>query len=155
MTLEELCRELNNWFDENPRTGTKCHYFGEFTISNGGLDLTGIGIQTGQYFRIVGSVFNDGVYQYPTNYLHDETFAGAIWSMAIPKEVVDLSTEIDAWVNKYGTVDSAAMSPFTSESFGGYSYSKSSGSGSNGSGGGSGSWESVFASRLNKWRKIR
>lgn len=156
MMLEELCRELNNWFDENPKDGSKRHYFGEYAIENGGLDLTEIGIQTGQYFRIIGSVFNDGVYQYPVNGLADEIFDGAIWAMAVPPTIVSLATEIEEWQNKYGGVNSAAMSPFTSESFGGYSYSKSSGTVSNGNGSGNtGTWQSVYANRLNKWRKIR
>ena len=154
--LEELCHELNNWFDENPKDGTKRHYFGEFTIENGALDLSEIGIQTGQYFRIVGSVFNDGVYQYPANGLADEIFDGAVWAMAIPSPVIALADDVDAWQSKYGSVDSLAMSPFQSESFGGYSYSKSNSNGSTGNGsGGAGTWQDAFANRLNKWRKIR
>ena len=47
-----------------------------------------------------------------------------------------------------------SMSPFTSESFGGYSYSKSSGSGGNGEAQAL-SWQRQFQSSLNKWRKIR
>ena len=156
MMLEELCRELNNWFDENPKDGSKRHYFGEYAIENGALDLTEIGIQTGQYFRIIGSVFNDGVYQYPATGLTDETFDGAVWAMAVPPSVIALSAEIEAWQEKYGGVDSYAMSPYTSESFGGYSYSKPrGGSGSDSSDSGSGTWQSVYANRLNKWRKIR
>ena len=157
--ISDLCHELNNWFDENPRTGTKRRYFGKFVIDNGEIDLDHIDIQVGQYFRIVGSVFNDGVYKYEPKgnspVLNDEVFEGAIWVMSIPASVIALSSEIDDWQAKYGGVDSAAMSPFTSESFGGYSYSKTSSSGSNGTGiGGAGTWQSAFANRLNKWRKI-
>lgn len=155
MMLEELCRELNNWFDENPKDGSKRHYFGEYAIENGGLDLTEIGIQTGQYFRIIGSVFNDGVYEYPASALHDETFDGAVWAMAVPPEVIALAADIDEWIAKYGGVDSAAMSPFNSESFGGYSYSKGSSSNTNDAKGASGSWQNQFSARLNTWRKIR
>ena len=154
--LEELCRELNNWFDENPKDGSKRHYFGEITIEDGEIDLSGIGMKEGQYFRIVGSVFNDGVYQYPTTGLTDETFDGAIWAMAIPSPVIALASDINEWQLKYGGVDSAAMSPFQSESFGGYSYSKSNSNGSSGNGGGgSVTWQDAFANRLNKWRKVR
>lgn len=144
--LTELCQELRNWFDKE-------RHFGTFVIENGSIDLSEAGIQNGQYFRIVGSVFNDGVHQYPTNDLTDETFDGAVWLMAVPNAVLDLASDIEAWQAKYGSADSAAMSPFTSESFGGYSYSK--GSGSSGSGAGGVSWQSAFASRLNLWRKIR
>lgn len=144
--LTELCKELRNWFDKD-------RLFGEFEITNGEIDLTGAGIADGQHFRIVGSVFNDGVYQYPESGLTDEVFDGAVWLMAVPQEVIDLSETIDAWQEKYGGVDSANMSPFTSESLGGYSYSK--GSSASGSGGTGTTWQSAFASALNRWRKIR
>lgn len=107
-------------------------------------------IQDNQYFRIVGSVFNDGVHQYTSELeLTDETFTGAIWLMAIPKDVIDLATEISDWKEKYADT---VNSPFQSESFGGYSYSKASGGSSSGSSGPT--WQSVFAKRLNEWRKI-
>lgn len=150
--LSELCQELKNWFD---RGQPRLH--GAFEISDGKIvdsDFTDV-IQNNQYFRIIGSVFNDGVYKYTDDLvLEDELFVGSVWLMAIPKGVVELSAEIDDWQAKYGNIDSEAMSPFASESFGGYSYtkaSKSSGSGSNVSGA---SWQSVFASKLNLWRKI-
>lgn len=147
--LTELCKELNNWFDKD-------RIFGVFTISDGAIDLSETGIQNGQYFRIADSVFNDGVYQYPAAELTDETFDGAVWLMAVPPAVISLASEIEAWQAKYGGADSAAMSPFMSESFGGYSYSKTSSSGSAGAGaGGAVTWQSVFASRLSPWRKIR
>lgn len=140
--LTELCQELRNWFDLDRR-------FGTFTISGGAL--TADFLQTNQYYRIIGSVFNDGVHKYgdDTDELTDETFEGAVWALAIPKAVVNLSNDIDNWQNKYGAVDSAAMSPFNSESFGGYTYSKASGSSGSAS-----DWRSAFANRLNRWRKI-
>ena len=167
--LEEICRELNNWFDTNPNDGTKNHYFGTFVIEDGIIDLSETDIKPNQYFRIIGSVFNDGVYKFeptvtPTQdhpethrpVLTDETFDGAVWAMAVPPSVIALSAEIEAWQEKYGGVDSTAMSPYTSESFGGYSYSKSKGgSGNSGADANSGTWQNAYASRLNKWRKIR
>ena len=146
--ISELCRELRNWFDRD-----QPHLHGAFEIKNGTIqdkDFTDI-IKNNQYFRITGSIFNDGVYQYTDKLvLTDELFVGSVNLMAIPKEVLDLSAEIDSWKEKYANLDSEAMSPFNSESFGGYSYSKSSG----GSGVDSSSWQGVFASRLSKWRKI-
>jgi hypothetical protein len=83
--------------------------------------------------------------------LKDEVFEGSLWLMAIPQAFLDLVEEIDAWQKKNGAVDSAAMSPFNSESFGGYSYSKGVGS----SGGGlATTWQAAYAARLNAWRKI-
>lgn len=144
--LSELCQELRNWFDRD-----QPHITGTFKISEGKITDTNFRniIQTNQYFRIIGSVFNDGVHKYTDELsLTDETFTGSINLMAIPKAVLDLSKEIDDWVTKYAD---AAASPFNSESFGGYSYSKSGG----GSSGSSGiSWQSAFASKLNLWRKI-
>lgn len=126
-------------------------FFDTFTIEDGTLTLDEL--QDDQYFRIVGSVFNDGVYQYPATELKDETFEGAVWAMAIPAEVIALSTEIDEWKTKYAGVDSTNMSPYQSESFGGYSYSKGSGGSSIG-GNADNTWQGVFKSELDNWRKV-
>lgn len=147
--LTELCKELNNWFDYNQ---PKC--FGNIVIE-GGVLATDCGIQDGQYFRIAGSLFNDGVYKYPAADLTDETFDGAVWLMAIPIDVIELANEISAWKNKYQSLDSPAMSPYNSETFGGYSYTKSGGASSSGNVDLSGTWQGAFADRLNHWRKIR
>lgn len=154
MIIDDICRELNNWFDETA-DGQRDRHFGAYEISGGEIDLSDTGIKSGQYFRIVGSVFNDGIHKYPATDLTDETFDGAVWLLRIPEEIVSLADEVGAWQEKYGNADSPAMSPFASESFGGYSYSKSSGSGSSEGAGQSASWQSAFASRLNKWRRIR
>lgn len=145
--LTELCKELNNWFDKE-------RIFGTFTIENGELTNMSDALQNDQYFRIVGSIFNDGVYKYPVNNLTDEEFDGAVWTMAVPPSVVDLAEQISDWQGKYGGINGIIMSPFQSESFGGYSYTKKSGSSSGGSADAAGSWQGAFASELNKWRKI-
>ena len=140
--LTEICQELRNWFDISRHSGT-------FTIENGNIDADFL--HSGQYFRIMGSIFNDGVHQYPATDLHDETFTGAVWALAIPKPVIELAEDISAWREKYEAADSAALSPYNSESFGGYSYAKS---GSSLSGGSDVSWRGAFRSRLNIWRKL-
>lgn len=147
--LTELCKELRNWFEKEK-------HFGKFTIEGGRLTDCSY-LQDGQYYRIVGSVFNDGVYKWPDDDLVNESFEGAIWAMAVPPAVVALSDSIDEWRTKFESIDSQAMSPFSSESFGGYTYSKGSGvsSGTSGvKGNGSPTWQSMFALELNKWRKI-
>lgn len=141
--LTELCQELHNWFDRERHTGT-------FTIEGG--NITAPFLVEGQYFRIIGSLLNDGVWQYGAGGLTDETFDGAVWSLGIPLAVLDLAEEIDVWNAKYGGVEGVAMSPFTSESFGGYSYSKTS-SGSSASSQAA-TWQQMFARRLNRWRKL-
>lgn len=149
MNLSELCGEVNNWFDrDQPK------YHGSFTIADGLLEeAESIGIQVGQYFRIIGSVFNDGAHKYTgesDEELTDEVFSGSVCLMAVPKEFVDLAKEIGDWLNKYGE---SMMSPLASESLSPTSYSYSMNTGA-GSGTGT-SWQNVFSSRLNRWRKIR
>ena len=150
--LTELCNELNNWFDRS-------RHFGTFTIKDGQINVSDLvsdgSLQDGQYFRIIGSVFNDGVYKYPAVNLEDEEFEGAVWAMAVPPSVVALAKEIEDWQNKYGGIDSQAMSPFQSESFGGYSYTKSGSSSNSGANTKLGTRQGVFASKLNRYRRLR
>ena len=142
MILTELCAELRNYFEvPNGR------HFGTFTISGGSIAPLDF-LQEGQYFRIVGSVFNDGVYQYPATSLTDEVFEGAVWAMALPPSIIALATEIKDWNEKYGEL---VNSPYASESFGGYQYSKAFGAESSG---GVVKWETVFRKQLNRYRKI-
>ena len=138
--LTELCGVLRNWFETDRISGT-------YTVENGSITLPFL--QNGQFFRVVGSVFNDGVHQYPDYAMADETFDGSIWPMSVPPALLCLGEEIKAWQKKNGDI---AASPYTSESFGGYSYSKTT-SGS-ATGAGMVTWRSVFKSRLNQWRKI-
>ena len=152
--LEELCRELRNWFDVE-------RLIGRVSIKDGVVLVDGrpAGAKVGQYFRVIGSVFNDGVYKQfknpATMGLVDEDFDGAIWLMAVPKVVLALAEDIGKWQAQYGAVDGALMSPYSSESFGGYSYSKSGGGASESSGGaGAGTWQAAFSSRLKNWRKV-
>ena len=113
--IGELLHEIRNYFDMS-------RHFGTFRIVDGSPIFDEIPIQTGQYFRICGSVFNDGVYQYPFEDLRDEEWTGAVWLLAIPQEIIELSEEIDKWKEQYG-----AAGPYTSESFAGYSYTKATG----------------------------
>lgn len=149
--LSQICLFLRNWFNFN-----QPKYIGKFSIIDGVIKpLAGytIDVQENQYYRIVGSVFNDGVYKSGTEQLTDETFDGAVWLMAVPSDVVNLAKEIEEWQTLYGGIDSQNMSPYQSESFGGYSYSKSSGSSST-SDSSVPTWQSVFADRLARYKKI-
>ena len=130
---------LKNWFvvPDGVHEGT-------FTIGNNALPLPFL--QQGQYYRICGSVFNDGLHKYGDGGLTDETFHGAVWALAVPKTVVDLAGKIEEWQNKNGE---AVTSPFTSESFGGYSYTKATDSRT----GAQATWETAFRSQLNPYRK--
>ena len=86
--LEAVLTYLNNWFAWEMYAGT-------FTVTGRKLALPDLA--EGQYFRIVGSVFNDGLHQYPAT---------------------DLAEEIQAWDEKN------RPGAYTSESFSGYSYTR-------------------------------
>ena len=154
MIISEVCHDIKNYFCYDRK-------FGKFKIVGGTLRFFNgevLDLKDNQYFRIVGSIFNDGVWMYHADGIEgltdEEEFSGAVWFMAVPKDFLNLISDIEDWVANYGAIDGAAYSPFTSESFGGYSYSKASAGGSDGSGGTSVTWRNAFASRLNKWRKI-
>ena len=137
--LTELCAELRNYFEvPNGR------HFGKFTISGGSIAPLDF-LQEGQYFRIIGSGFNDGVYQYPATSLTDEVFEGAVWAMAVPPTLIALAAEIE----EYNNSDAGKASPVTAESFGGYSYTKA--TDANGAPIG---WQKAFEGRLRQWRKL-
>ena len=137
MDLTNLCAELRNYFETEKR-------FGTFTISGGSISPSDF-LQDGQYFRIVGSVFNDGVHRHPAHDLTDETFDGAVWAMAVPPAVVELLQKIQ----EFEAATANAPTAYTSESFGGYSYTKA--TDENGLPVG---WRNVFKSELNRWRKL-
>jgi len=131
--IDEICASLHNYFavDIVP---------GEYTVNDGEITLPFLA--AGQFFRVVGSVFCDGVYRYGDKLPADETFDGAIWALAIPPAFEAVAAEIEEWKAKNADV---LASPYQSESFGGYSYAK---------GSDSASWQGVFAKRLNRWRKL-
>lgn len=133
--IDEICASLHNYFavDIVP---------GEYTVNDGEITLPFLA--AGQFFRVVGSVFCDGVYRCGDKLPADETFDGAIWALAIPPALDSIAVEIEEWKAKNADV---LASPYQSESFGGYSYSKGTGSDSV-------SWQGVFAKRLNRWRKL-
>ena len=132
--LGEILGSLNNWFVVDFEKK-------KWEIKDGTIDVSWL--QDGQYFLIDGSIFNDGLYQYPAADLDNEVFYGVVFGLAIPKELIALAGEIEEWREK--NPDSA----YSSESFGGYSYSK--GTGADGQ---PMKWQDVFARRLNKWRKL-
>lgn len=136
--LTEILAYLRNDFVVGTHKGT-------FEIVGGNLSPLDFLIEN-QYFRIVGSVLNDGVYCYgDTLDLLDETFTGEIWALAIPPDLLKLADEI----NDFMASDEAKPSAYTAESFDGYSYTKATDSDGVGV-----SWQAVFAKRLRRWRKI-
>lgn len=115
---------------------------GDFEITGGAIELSNV--KDGQYYRIVGSALNDGIYRYPSYDLVDETFFGAVYPMCVPVSLLKLTEEIEAWQS--ANADKLA-SPYTSESFAGYTYSKATNAD-----GTAYSWQTAFAARLKAWR---
>lgn len=135
--LFEIMNRINNFFVIES-------YKGVWTIEDGRIVLPFV--QKNQYFRIYGSVFNDGVYKmndYLT--LQDETFEGVISGLAIPNSFLELVSEIEQWQVKYAD----AVTPYSSESFADYSYSIS-----KNDKGQSVSWYDAFSKRLSTYRKV-
>jgi len=144
--LYEICEHLHNFFDT--RDGEYIdRTAGTFAISSGVISPLSSSLIAGQYIRIVGSLLNDGIYLLPSNStistLVDETFTGAVFGLAIPRDLVTLDSEISAYVA------ANPASGYVSESFGGWS-----GTRATGANGAPLSWKSVFAARLNRWRKL-
>lgn len=148
--LQEVMEHIHNYFIAESHTDT-------FTVPIG---FSPSFLIEGQRFMITGSVLNDGVYTYHADGIKDdddtkavgllpETFAGTICALAVPPAVIALGEEIKEWVANNGDT---IKSPFTSESvLGVYSYTKATG----GTGaGGTISWQDVFGSQLNRWRKV-
>lgn len=134
--LTEVCAEIRNYFVTEIR-------YGDFTISGGKVAPLDF-IQQNQYFRIVGSVFNDGVYKNDEKLnLTDEVFEGAIWAMSCPPDFIALSAKIQKYCEQN------IESNFVSESFGGYSYTKVTNSDGSVAG-----WRDVFRKDLKKYRKL-
>lgn len=141
--LTEMCNTCRNWF--TPRGGK---HVGKFTIESGSISPLDF-ILDDQYFRILGSHFNDGVYKNTPDVLSSlipESFDGQIWEMCVPPAFITLSNEIDDFNKK---LTDGAIGPYESESWGGYSYTLATGSS-----GGVITWQEAFAPKLAEWRKL-
>ena len=136
--LEQVLSYLNNFFVSKTLPEQ------EYTITGGSVEIPDA--LNGQYIRIVGSVMNDGVYQYPPTELTDETFTGMVQLLAIPNVVLLTVQEVENWAKK----DANQPTAYTSESFAGYSYSKA--TNANGLAAG---WQDVFRSQLAPYRKMK
>lgn len=145
MTITDFCDEIHNYFELEK-------YIETVTIENGQLAGFSDRLQTDQYFRIVGSVFNKGVYKYPAADLKDETFDGAIWAMAVPPAALALLDKIQEWDSQYGN-NADNYTPYASETM--HHYSRSFAVNTNSKGElVRPTWQAVFRKELNRWRKI-
>ena len=152
--LTEVCDFVHNYFEYATIKGT-------FEISNGRINVDGV--HDGQRFRVVGSALNDGIYTYHSSgeifdddnensvQMDSETFDGCIVLMSIPRSFIKIVEEIADWQQKNKDV---LESPYMSESFGGYSYTKATRARDGSSNSGVVTWQTVFQSKLNAYRKI-
>lgn len=165
-SIEALCGETHNYHETD-------RVIGEYTIENGNISLPFL--VNGQFFRIHGSKFNDGVYIYSKDYiirdatwgdiLNDNINWGSLteedWGNLKHAELIDESFTGAIWpmrmpraflklaqeIETYNESEAAKASPYTSESISGhYSYTKASVTDS--------AWENVFSAKLKRWRKV-
>ena len=136
--LDEILCHLRNYFVTTAERGT-------YEIKDG-MITPPPNLGEGQYFRIVGSLLNDGVYK-SAGELSDEIFTGEIWLLAIPRSLILLAEEIKA----YNDSDMSKPSPYVSENyFGQYDYKRA----EDERGVPISDWRAVFSKKLNRWRKI-
>ena len=147
MDLNRMCTGLRNFFvkvDEDIHSGT-------YTVSEHTLTPSGF-LREGQYFRVVGSVFNDGVYKFGDETdmarLQDETFEGSIWAMRVPPSFLSLANEYDRLNAKIEEL-ALVSEGFSSESFDGYSYTIAASAPAELT-----AWKNRLDSELNQYRRI-
>lgn len=151
MNITEICMDLHNFFPPaNKRADNSYIRRGHFIISGSYIAPLEF-IKPNQYFRIVNSDMNDGVWQNNPESLKDlidEEFDGEIWAMAVPRHFIALCEDIKKFNAK---VDEMALieKGYASESWGGYSYSLSSSAPA-----AMVEWEKRISKNLNAYRKI-
>lgn len=138
--LDDVLSYIHNWFERDTYPIDR--------IEDGQIPAS-IRIPNGAWYRIQGSMMNDGLHQHPCYDLTDEEFGGTITTCAVPNALIAVAEEVEDYVRKYGASDN---SPYQSESFGGYSYNKKSKSTSGESA--TTGWQDAFSGRFRRWRKL-
>ena len=114
--MEDILSYINNYFAVTKEEGT-------FKIIDDAITIRGNYLQ-GQYIKLEGSILNDGIYKIESLGnksitlvgANNEEFKGAIYSLAIPKDLVGISVKLEELKEK------ATNGIYESESFGEYSY---------------------------------
>lgn len=144
--LEQVLYHLHNWFGRVSICARNC------TIADGAMPASiSSSLLDGAWYRIEGSILNDGLHQHPADDLQDETFDGTITMLAVPKALLQVVEDISAWQELNGA---AIDGPYASESFDKYSYTLKDGISSGSGGNALSGWRLAFRDRLNPWRKI-
>lgn len=138
----DVLASVNNRFEGAPVKGLWSVSAGKLVPASG----QELPLASGQWYVIAGSALNDGLHKRGAGGLADEEFDGTVTPLRIPRDLLDLVEEIDAWEEG----QAGASGPYASESFGGYSYSRATDPAT----GLPMTWQAVFRSRLNRWRKL-
>lgn len=146
--IEQVLYHIHNWFEYDVLDASGCE------ITGGELPAS-VTLFDGAWYRIEGSLLNDGLHQHPDPNLRDETFDGTITVCAIPNALLSVVDEIEDWQLHYSEARRKALStPYSSESFDGYSYTTKDFSGASSASGGLSGWQAAFVTELNPWRKM-
>ena len=157
-------REVNNFFESSEESG-------DFCIRSSKIEMRAKNLLTEQYVAVSGSILNDGIYKIIgkeltannngsignslplrtgviyelEGELRDETFRGTIYGLRIPRDFLDLVTQIEE------SVETTPQNNKISEKFfGDYSYSVA----MDPKTGLPASWKNVFGSNLHRFRKM-
>lgn len=115
--ITRMCTILHNFFTDKNHI-----FYNIYTIPDNILNNNFI--NKGQYFRITGSCFNNGVYcniSEDLKRLKNETFKGSIWVMDVPPDFISLCEEVERFNAKIAEL-SGNFRGYSAESWGGYSY---------------------------------
>lgn len=148
--LLELMKECRNFFEIGVSGYvTKCD--DTYTIASGVLSPVPDDLTVGQYFAIVDSVLNDGIFLLGADgaitgdySAVDEEFTGTIYPLKVPRDFVQLATDITSWRTNAGE-----SSPYVSERFPDYQYQKA-----QGANGAAITWQKQFADRIAPYRRM-
>ena len=130
---------------------------GDMHVTSGRLELPG-GVEPapGQFVRIFGSIYNNGVHVYDDDTLTDESWWGTVWLLAVPSDLVELAGRIRADREAQRAAEDAAresgaasVGPLKSESFDGYSYTRATRAD-----GSLMDWRDTYRGELARWRKL-
>ena len=143
--LEKVLYHLHNWFERD-------------VVSIRGASISGgtppdeivAAVPRGAFYRIQGTLLNDGLHLRGEESLSDETSDMTVTVVAVPRALLSLVDEIDAWQAANGK---AADGPYSQESFGGYKYTLK-GFSTYGAPNAIDGWRLAFRDQLNPWRKM-
>ena len=137
--IENVLREIRNFFIKDSEI--------VYGIESDGIVVSGA-FMANQYVFVKGSIMNDGVHKITSVVADKIMIAGLVaepttihlYALAIPKVIIDLTAEIEAY-------NEANTNGVVSESLGDYSVTYA-------SDGGVETWQTAFKGKLNPYRRV-